>query len=66
MSLVEKWSPEYRYELTKKLIKEGVTTTCLTCVNFLKDQELCTVASIRPPAHVIAHGCPVWKEDLPF
>jgi hypothetical protein len=66
MSSIEKWSPEYKHLLTKKLSKEGITINCINCVNFLKDQEICTVASIRPPAHVIAHGCLTWEEDLPF
>jgi len=66
MSSIEKWSPEYMHMLTKKLIKERIITTCLNCDNFDKEQEICKLASQRPPASVIASGCVQWVEGLPF
>lgn len=28
--------------------------------------ETCTLYGVRPPARVIAYGCPSWEEGLPF
>lgn len=42
--------------------------SCINCFLFDKDKEVCTKWKARPPAKVIAKGCPDWKydEDIPF
>lgn len=42
--------------------------SCLNCDNFIEKTEICKLANQRPPAKVIAYGCPQWddKEDIPF
>lgn len=64
---IEKWSNEYMHELTKKLIKESIVTCCVNCDNFNEATEMCNLhPSTRPPARVIAGGCPEWYQKLPF
>lgn len=66
--------------ITKKLHIAGLIHSCITCANFKeKDGEVkpeqkpndypaetCLLYRQRPPARVIAYGCPSWVEDLPF
>lgn len=40
--------------------------TCLTCLWFDEKTEQCSKAAARPPARVIAFGCPAYEEDIPF
>ena len=40
--------------------------TCLTCEHFDEAREICRVADARPPARVIASGCPSYTEEIPF
>lgn len=40
--------------------------TCLRCINFDEITERCTLANQRPPARVIAFGCPKFAPDIPF
>lgn len=36
--------------------------SCLTCAHFIEVIEECDLApKMRPPARVIAYGCPSWK-----
>ena len=56
MNSIEKWSVDYKRLLTKKLIKEGIIINCVNCDNFDKPQEICKLASQRPPASVIVTG----------
>lgn len=62
---VIKYSREYMRLLTDKLVKQGIVTTCLNCSNFKADSETCVLCHLRPPAKVIATGCPQW-DPLPF
>ena len=41
---------------------------CTNCRNFDKQAELCSIAKQRPPAHVIASGCPSFddEDEIPF
>lgn len=48
-------------------INAGPAPSCVNCVNFIPDGELCGLAGQRPPARVIAEGCPSWEhDDIPF
>lgn len=42
--------------------------TCVTCTNFDHSKELCKLCGLRPPADVIAYGCPMYDDDteIPF
>lgn len=40
-------------------------STCLNCLHFDEPSETCTLWKSRPPARVIAHGCPDF-DSLPF
>ena len=53
--------------LTRKLIKDRITTTCVSCVFFRGETlKTCSIANnVRPPDEVIVQGCPKW-EGLPF
>lgn len=49
-------------------VNAGPAPSCLTCVHFREhDGELCALAYKRPPARVIAEGCPAYEhDDIPF
>ena len=42
--------------------------SCLNCNQFNEQKELCGLANQRPPARVIAYGCPSWEDvdEIPF
>lgn len=44
----------------------GYLQTCLNCQHFAEPTELCMKADTpqRPPARVIAFGCPAFEEEL--
>lgn len=52
--------------LTHKLHGAGLIHSCLTCDNFDEKAELCELYKQRPPARVIAFGCPSWQNEIPF
>ena len=53
--------------LEKKGPMIGVWRTCITCMHFIENTEHCTVFGARPPARVIAYGCPKYdNDDIPF
>jgi hypothetical protein len=41
---------------------------CLNCLNFNENKEICNLYNQRPPARVIAYGCPQWIDimETPF
>lgn len=39
---------------------------CINCIHFTERIEQCEKYGQRPPARVIAHACPAWKEVVPF
>lgn len=43
-------------------------TTCVRCINFDEKVEICRLAKVRPPAKVIAYGCPEFfdKDEIPY
>lgn len=50
--------------LTAELHRQRLIHTCLTCINFNTTQEVCGLYQVRPPAHVIAYGCPSWQDMI--
>ena len=47
---------------------ERATKSCCTCDNFDQVNEVCKIANPpqRPPARVIAFGCPAYQDEVPF
>jgi hypothetical protein len=43
---------------------EKPTRSCLSCVHFNEAEEICLQFKQRPPARVIAHGCPAYVDVL--
>ena len=41
---------------------------CLNCLNFDEKNEICNLYNQRPPAKVIAYGCPQWIDvtEIPY
>ena len=58
-------SAEEAKRVTEILREYHMLYACTTCVNFDTALEMCKLAKLRPPADVIASGCPQW-EGLPF
>jgi hypothetical protein len=62
--------------LTQQLSVAGLVHSCMTCRHFNEKskvlynpqvpEEQCELYSLRPPAKVIAFGCPSWSDDVPF
>lgn len=48
--------------VTDALFTSGYLQTCLNCVKFQEDKEICIAANARPPARVIAFGCESFME----
>lgn len=42
------------------------TKCCITCEHFDLPREVCTKYARRPPAKIIAYGCPDYSERPPF
>ena len=77
MKLKPKLRPDARHDLRARIYnaveieieKENIYRNCMNCINFREMQnEVCDLVMQRPPARVIAYGCPKWedKEDIPF
>lgn len=47
---------------------EKPTPSCISCVHFDEQPELCRVYKQRPPARIIAYGCADYTDnlDVPF
>lgn len=48
--------------LTAELHRQRMVHTCLTCVHWQPQGEICGKYRVRPPAQVIAYGCPEWSD----
>lgn len=42
--------------------------SCINCINFREQTEICGLANQRPPAKIIVFGCPQYedKNEVPF
>lgn len=47
---------------------DSLQRNCLVCLAFDERSEVCTLYQQRPPARVIAYGCPSFKDvtDIPY
>ena len=59
IAVVEQFGRRLRAEL------ELNRRTCLDCFNFQESTETCLLAGARPPARVLAFGCPQY-DNVPF
>ena len=67
---------EQRIEFQNRMIRAGHWQSCIKCEFWqanvkpvkrdTEDPEVCSKYNARPPAHVIACGCPDYFEDIPF
>jgi hypothetical protein len=55
------------FERDKKISEliEQLNTTCIKCGHFNEKDEMCNLYKQRPPARVIAFGCPSF-DFIPF
>lgn len=44
----------------------GYISQCPNCEHWDKKNEVCSTYNQRPPATVIANGCPEWLWAIPF
>lgn len=79
MSRNQDLSREDVERITQALHFERLIHSCMTCRHFAErgaaelgpatpaiPVEHCGLYKVRPPARVIAYGCPSWEDDLPF
>lgn len=57
---------EHVVKMQKAIIKQGMWQCCLCCEFWQNKEELCGKVNARPPAIVIATGCPAFLDDIPF
>lgn len=69
--------PDARHDLRSTLYNSIEATldqnkpiyiSCLNCINFKEEKEICGLVNKRPPARVIAYGCEHWEDidTIPF
>jgi len=46
--------------------KLGLNKSCLACVNFSEETEICKLYGKRPPAAIIVSGCESFESIKPF
>lgn len=51
--------------LHRFLVDRYAVSTCLNCLHWEPQGELCKLANQRPPAETIVYGCAGWV-DCPF
>jgi len=63
MSL-SKGSPEYLHELSKKLRRDRILTTCVDCIHFYQEDNRysCEFFGAVPPLEHIVTGCKNWSQ----
>jgi len=57
-----------RDAVMQTLVKDCAYESCLVCEKFDETNELCNIVNQRPPARIIAYGCPSFtdNEQPPF
>jgi hypothetical protein len=53
-------------EMHKKMVDNGLLTSCINCEHWHPKTEQCGLFNQRPPVPVIVYGCPEWQFDIPF
>lgn len=71
-----KLRPDAYYDIQSALVEalektckqNGLLRSCCNCLKFDSLLEICKLANQKPPARVIAYGCPKWedKDEIPF
>ena len=52
-----------------EMLPEEMIKSCITCETFNESTEVCNKYKMKPPARIIAFGCPDYNnisEDIPF
>lgn len=66
----DKLSPAERSDLAcaieELLEAAAIDRSCLGCEHFNEPTEVCALAGARPPARIIAFGCPKFLYKIPF
>lgn len=57
---------ELRPAFHQALVESCIVRSCLNCMDFNHQAEICDLAKVRPPAKVVVFGCPKWTLDPPF
>jgi hypothetical protein len=57
-----------RTAINEVLANQIIISSCISCINFDEPSEICKVFKQRPPARIIAHGCPEYVDayDIPY
>jgi hypothetical protein len=47
---------------------DPIYRSCLNCMYFNEQAELCSKYNQKPPARIIAYACPTWEnqDEIPF
>lgn len=57
-------------DVIRKLDPNQLVRSCISCDHFVEAKEACKISDMqRPPARVIAFGCPKYEcldDDIPF
>ena len=64
--LSDKERPHLEAAVSDLIERARLYRSCLTCQHFTEGSEVCGLAGGRPPARVIAMGCPQYLEEPPF
>lgn len=59
---------QLRQSFTHIIADNMPVETCLTCTEFDEPNEICRLYKARPPARIIALGCPSYfdHDEIPF
>lgn len=63
-ALIDMLQSGVRGAITGIMNNEKPTPSCLSCCRFKEATEICMQYNKRPPARVIAHGCPAYIDVL--
>lgn len=66
MSVKQKDSLQAIKAVQEELINRCQLPSCITCIKWNKDSEICGRYNARPPARVIVLSCSDWEMDIPF
>lgn len=53
-------------KLHEELINGMIIRSCLNCVNYSLQSDLCVKFNAKPPARVIVFACDEWVPEIPF
>lgn len=57
---------ELRPAFHQALVRAHIVHSCVNCMEFNHEAELCDLAKAKPPTNIVVFGCPKWTPDIPF